>query len=230
MKNALVILAVVLLFSSCLKEANKPVTTLKTTQTAVTDSISIDVDGKVYTFQTRFGGGRGNRDANRKLDSISKDAQRHFSADPDTVLFNTQIYVAGNHSQMRIYFFKKFASTDLFLNDGINPGLTPSPKDVNQLYQPGIYGFPLDFNGLNAHNGVAIEVTTDEYLTSYDQSFAGYPTTINSNAQDKAVFKIISIKKERGGYLIEANFRLTLFEKDGTPHKVTNGYLRLLVA
>jgi hypothetical protein len=54
--------------------------------------------------------------------------------------------------------------------------------------------------------------------------------TINSNAQDKAFFKTISIKKERGGYLIEANFTLTLFENDGTPHKVTNGYLRLLVA
>ncbi|TSJ43081.1 hypothetical protein FO440_02510 [Mucilaginibacter corticis] len=227
MNKVLMAAAVTLLFAACKKDNKQsPQKQIDPPLATFKDSVSLNLDGTFYSYNDVDMIGTGNNQANLKVDSIDKTGHRYISNDPDTLQFYRLFSLKGKSGEISFAFFKRFATKQLIVShEPIGYGVL-MPTDEGDLFKAGTYGFPLDYSGINAHDGIAIALSKNIRLTSYDQTAPGYPVVVNADAQQKAQFKIINSQKETNGYLLEARFSMNLFEHDGTVHKVDNGYIK----
>ena len=211
----------------------------------ITDSASFSINGKTYiaTSTSSIDLGYSNQGVNVKLDSIVKGNNYYYSgAAKDSVLFshgigfyNDSTSAGDDIFNISITVIKKYAKKQLGMGFGIlQPKTLP---DLLNLYAPGNYPYAFDFNRENEHDGIAVSIKrvvngsvyTD--LTSYSQLWMRYPTVVNQAAQAGSSFQITNlVKTDDGKYYITAKFSTTLFDSKDTPVKISNGYLRLVLA
>jgi hypothetical protein len=211
----------------------------------ITDSASFSINGKTYTVTSAssLDLGYGNQGVNIKLDSIVNGYNYYYSgAAKDSVIFSHGIGFYNNAAStgddivsIGISVIKKYAKKQLATGLGIF-----QPKSLSallDLYAAGNYPYAFDFNRENEHDGIAIGITrlvngsVYSSLTSYSQLWMRYPTVVNQAAQAGSSFQIVNlVKTDDGQYYITAKFNTTLFDSKDTPVKVSNGYLRLVLA
>lgn len=217
------------LFAACKKDNIIPPLEVKPDPLlSLRDSCAYQMDGKSYSFTDQNGFHIRNAQTNVKLDSIVKGA-RYYSGDKDSVMFsrsydfNAKAYNAG----INISFAKKYNKSEMMQN--MLAMLVP--RNGVDLFQPGNYKYPVDYEREHTQNGIAIDLYTDEYFSSYSKVSIGRPTVITPESQQQSKFEIIRcVKLTNGTYLLEAKFNAVVFDQEEKVKKnVENGYLRLIL-
>lgn len=115
-------------------------------------------------------------------------------------------------------------SQGLHKNNMTNYGLFYFPNDTRNLFKKGMLSFATDYESTNFKDGVAISFGTYGRTgmpeLDFKESVANYP-------QDDSAFEIINTEQiDKESFFVEAKFKLNLYDKDRTKHRVTNGYIR----
>lgn len=216
------------LFAACKKDNTVPAELRPDPLLALGDSCSYQMDGKSYSFTHQNGFHMGNAQTNLKLDSVVKSV-RYYSGDKDSVMFsrsydfNAKEYNAG----INISFAKKYNKKEM----GQSMLGLFVPKNGLDLFQPGNYKYPIDYEREHTQNGIAINLYTSEDFSSYSKVSIGRPTVITSESQQQSKFEIIRcVKLSNNTYLLEAKFNTVVFDREEKVKKnVENGYLRLIL-
>ncbi|MET4141519.1 hypothetical protein [Pedobacter sp. UYP1] len=216
------------LFAACKKDNTVPAELRPDPLLALGDSCSYQMDGKSYSFTYQNGFQMGNAQTNLKLDSVVKSV-RYYSGDKDSVMFsrsydfNAKEYNAG----INISFAKKYNKKEM----GQSMLGLFVPKNGLDLFQPGNYKYPIDYEREHTQNGIAINLYTSEDFSSYSKVSIGRPTVITSESQQQSKFEIIRcVKLSNNTYLLEAKFNAVVFDREEKVKKnVENGYLRLIL-
>ena len=193
------------------------------------DSCSFQVEGESYFFTNPHVIGMRNAEANRnKLDSVVKGV-KYYSGDKDSVAFSRYYGFFNRDSGFgfKIHFIKKYNKKEM----GLNAFNILMPENKLDLFQPGNYGYAVDYEKEDATNGIAVEFSEGGIFYSYSRVAAGRPTVITSESQQYSKFEIIRlVKLTNGTYLLEAKFNVIVFDyTEKVKKNIENGYLRLIL-
>lgn len=204
------------------------------------DSASYTLDGVTYSCNTMYGDEWANRGAN--LDTSTG----VWKWDADTLqyvrsyLIGTSQSFRGSHpGDIKLSFVQKFAKSDLRQTNN----QFYSPVSDTLLYYPkGNRPYMMDYYRFNRENGVLLSVRVGPagpvpiYWTSYaTKASALLPPTLTQDSQKDSKFDItnVSFVPGSGGapnkHAVEARFSCLVFDYDEKPHRVENGYVRILV-
>jgi len=200
------------------------------------DSISFQLDGGTYIFDSPWRNGSGNAQVN--LNSITDKGH------PDSVLYWRE-FTLGNaeYKNVTIRFVKKYGKNQL-----LNNGLLSRPANALELYTKGVRPYAVDFQRFNTTDGITIDVNSIIHnseiinLQTYLPESRRWLTSIGYDCQNNSSFEVTNLHKlPNGGYMLEAKFAANLFyfeHKITTDNKVMmeakqmsigNGYIRLRV-
>ena len=226
---------ILLIISSCKKDNqnnpvnNKPITPVIT---AVKDSGSYTIDGKVYTVNTR---GttilEGNAGVNQKV-VYNNNPPLYFDVvrDKDFLLFFRGNSLFSNGTALTVTFLKKYNKNAL--NMGSLGIYHPLVDDALKLYAVGKHQYAEDYGRQQSKDGITLSVSANgKNYTTYSPIPLQKPTKLKPGFQNNSTFEITSfVKTNDGGYNLEAKFSAVIIEdwtEDQT--KVENGYLRLYI-
>lgn len=221
------------LFAACKKDNSTVVPEVSKPDllTLLKDSCSFEIDGNLYSFNSREKWGWSNGQVNNRLDSTVKGVE-YYSGDKDSVMVGVMYGLSGyynsnKYGNIEITFVRKYRKDETDKN-WANASI---PKSKENLFQIGDYKFSSDYQRENTQNGIAISMGIGgTFSTSSDYSMR-HPTTITSASHLNSKFEVIrSLQLTNGDYLIEAKFNTTVFDGDEKVKKdVKNGYLRLII-
>lgn len=216
------------LFAACKKDNPTPSEIKPDPLLTLGDSCSYQMDGKSYSFTNQNGFSIRNSQTNVKLDSVVMGA-RYYSGDKDSVMFSRSYNFDARdfNAGISISFAKKYNKKEM---EQSKLALL-IPKNGMDLFLPGNYKYPIDYERENTQSGIAIELHTNESFSSYSKGSIARPTVITSESQRQSKFEIIRcVKLTNGNYLLEAKFNTVVFDGEETVKKnIENGYLRLIL-
>ncbi|WP_421941378.1 hypothetical protein [Pedobacter sp.] len=188
------------------------------------DSCSYTLNGKQISFNSVDYGSAFFVEPNSKVDSVTKYA-KYISGDKDSVMYGQkfQLWDLQRQHYISISFVKKYH------NNEMRAYALMGPKNLHTLFYSGAYPYAVDLFKENTQNGIAIAIRHEGagFKSSGQDGFWIEPTTITKDAQKKSEFALISQKKLKSGlYLMEAKFKLLVFDQHEQPHQIENGYFR----
>jgi hypothetical protein len=221
------------LFAACKKDDSTTVPEVSKPDplTLLKDSCSFEIDGNLYSFNSRGKWGWSNGQVNARLDSTVKGVE-YYSGDKDSVMIGVMYGLSGyynsnKYGNIEITFLKKYRK------DEANKNWTNSLiyRNKEDLFQLGNYKFSSDYQRENTQNGIAISMNIGGTFSTFSEYPLRRPTTITSASHLNSKFEIIrSVKLSNGAYLLEAKFNTTVFDGDEKIKKnVKNGYLRYII-
>lgn len=193
------------------------------------DSASYTINGKVYnalgieknmTFTTQ---------SNLHITS-GANFNYLLQGDQDSLLFVREFSIRASYTNISISFIKIYNNNETEKTNENNGGYLNYPKNKTDLFTPGSYRYSTEFFRSNSTSGVAFTVINQEGVyKSYSQSDLGKPASVTQADQNGSKFEIISLKKRKSDYLLEARFNVNTFGENKKSLKIENGYLRLSV-
>ncbi|WP_029279564.1 hypothetical protein [Pedobacter borealis] len=221
-------LAIALFFFAACKKDN-PIIEPENPLELLKDSASYSINGKTYKSIGIERAGTFTTQSNLKITS-GVNFSYLLEGDKDSLLFVREFIIKASYTNITISFIKVYNKNETEFTNENNGGYLNYPKDKTAIFSPGFYNYSTDFYRNNSKSGIAFTVINQiGVYKSYGQSDLGKPASVNPSDQAGAKFEIISFKKRKNGYLLEAKFNLTVFDDDKNPLKIENGYLRLSV-
>ncbi|MHA4894667.1 hypothetical protein ACXZ1K_07950 [Pedobacter sp. PWIIR3] len=215
---------VLVMLSACKKESDLPAA-----ETVVSDSASYTVNGKNYVSSQVEKDMTLTTQSNTKITS-GVNFNYLIQGDADSLLFVRNFTIKANKSFMILSFLKVYNKAETEFATENNGGWLNYPKDRTVIFAPGSYKYATDYWRNNSISGIAVRLINENgEFKSYTQSDLGKPASVTQNDQRDSKFEIISIKKRKSDYLLEARFNVTLFDDNHKMQKVENGYLRFSV-
>ncbi len=230
-----------ILMQSCMKDTEVTIPdTGKPQISAFKDSVSFTIDETKYVFNERYSFGSKNYPVNVQKSDVkipggklaSETGGYYFYGAPDSTLYAAKYEVASKDWERRfkILFTKKYKDADLEWRS-----VLLYPKSHDDIFKTGKYGFAVDLDKENTMDGIAIEVSDNSIGQTLISMMPGFSILVRPDLkmdiQDNSDFTVTKVEKVAEGkyyyYVIEAKFELNLFDKDGKPYRLKNGFLRL---
>jgi hypothetical protein len=223
-------------FLSCKKSIDaEPVNTEPKSQTPISDSVSINLDGKQYVFKDFYSYGTGNRQTNVKPypDSIPgrkyayETAGKFWYGEKDSTMYSTYFESASNeYAIFDIYFNKRYAKTEM-----VRGTFLWVPKDQREIFKTGKKSFANDFEKENRLDGIVMELSiAGKQLSSATPGFSIAVQSHKTDLQKDSNFEITKLEQIEGDkYYIEAEFAMNLFDEQEKLYRVEKGFLRKIV-
>nr|WP_199157425.1 hypothetical protein [Pedobacter sp. ASV2] len=226
-KNLSGLIMALLCLAACKK--NDPVIEPKNPLELLKDSASYAIDGKTYTAIGIDKAGTFTTQSNLKITS-GVNFNYELEGDKDFLLFVREYSIRAPYTNIAVSFIKIYNKNETEFTNENNGGYLNYPKNKTDIFSPGLYNYSTEFYRSNSTSGVAFTVSNQKGVyKSYSQSDLGKPASVTSSDQTGSKFEIISFKKRKNDYLLEAKFNLTVFDEHKNPLKIENGYLRLSV-
>jgi hypothetical protein len=126
-------------------------------------------------------------------------------------------------SSLEIFFNKKFKISELSGNLR-----TLVPNDQFEIFKIGKKSFAIDYEKENRREGVIFNLSLPNLsLSSLTPGFSIVLQSFRTDIQDDSLFEITKMEHVEGDrYLVEAKFKLNVFDKDERLFRIENGYMR----
>jgi hypothetical protein len=214
-------------FAACKKdnptiEPENPLELLK-------DSASYAIDGKAYNVIDIEKNWTYTTQSNLKITS-GVNFNYQLEGDKDSLLFVREYSIRAPYTNIAISFLKIYNKNETALTNENNGGYLNYPKNKTDIFSPGLYKYSTEFFRSNSTSGIAFTLINQQgVFKSYSQSDLGKPSSVTQIDQNGSKFEIISLKKRKSDYLLEAKFNLNVFDENKKQLKIENGYLRLSI-
>ena len=153
-----------------------------------------------------------------------------LQGDKDSTLFVREYSIKASFTNIAVSFIKIYNNNQTEFTNENNGGSLNYPQDKTDIFSPGIYRYSTEFMRSNSTPGIAFTVINrDGIFTSYSQSDLGKPASVTQADQNGSKFEIISLKKRKSDYLLEARFSVNTFGENKKSLRLENGYLRMSV-
>ncbi len=229
---ALMAVAFTICFTSCKKDNVPEIETeVKPDPEPVIlpDSIYFEVNGTSYTSKDVWSVGMGNSGVRLKLlDGPVENMKdwgtidgKIYSSPVDSIYFHYKKSFGGSAGNATLSFGKGFHVRDM-----VKAGSMWYPKDIRKMLDKGKQDFAVDFQNINAIDGVCFSFDPFGESGMGEFNFKD----VSDFPQDDSHFEIM--KKEQvdsDRYRIEAEFELNLYDAEGKKTRLTNGFVRFSV-
>ena len=205
-----------------------------------TDSAAYTLDGLTYTCNSHYGDTWSNRGAN--LDT----SNGVWKWDADTIQYvrtysmgTLQAFSGDRRGNIDLSFVQKFAKKDL---KQTSYQFFTTTSDTLLFSPKGNRSYMMDYNRFNTENGVLLSVKVGSigavpiaWLSYASKDSPRFPPMLPSGIQKDSKFEIINLSFVPASdgygdrYILEARFSCLLFDSDGNPHRLENGYVRIRV-
>ncbi|MBE5321314.1 hypothetical protein IM793_19285 [Pedobacter sp. MR2016-19] len=226
--KTLIGMAIALFFlAACKKES--PKVEPKDSLELLKDSASYSIGGKTYSaigFEKNW---TYTTQSNLKITS-GVNFNYLLEGDKDSLLFVREYSIRAPYTNIAISFIKIYNKNETELTNENNGGHLNYPINKTDIFSPGLYKYSTEFYRSNSASGIAFTVINQQGVyKSYSQSDLSKPASVTQLDQKDSKFEIISLKKRKSGYLLEAKFNVNVFDENKKPLKIENGYLRLSI-
>ncbi|MDQ0637333.1 hypothetical protein QF042_000898 [Pedobacter sp. W3I1] len=226
-KHLLGVAIALFFFAACKKD--NPIIEPKNALELLKDSASYSIDGKTYnaigieknwTYTTQ---------SNLKITS-GVNFNYQLEGDKDSLLFVREYSIRAPYTNIAISFVKIYNKNETEFTNENNGGHLNYPKNKTNIFSPGLYKYSTEFYRSNSTSGIAFTLINQQgVFKSYSQSDLGKQASVTQSDQNGSKFEIISLKKRKLDYLLEAKFNLNVFDENKKQLKIENGYLRLSI-
>ncbi|QPH41683.1 hypothetical protein [Pedobacter endophyticus] len=223
-RNLIGLLMVVCL-AACKKGGTKPepVNPLE----LLSDSASFLINGRTYNALAIEKRGTLTTQSNLKITS-GINYNYELVGDKDSILFVREYDIRASYTKIAVSFIKIYHNDETVYGEENNGGYLYYPKNKTEIFAPGLYKYSTDFFRKNSTSGIAFTLINQQgVFKSYGQSDLGKPASVTQEDQRESKFEIISLRKRKADYLLEARFNLTVFDENKKPLKIDNGYMRM---
>jgi len=213
--------------AGCKKEhaVNEPENQLELSK----DSASYSINGKTYnalaieknmTFTTQ---------SNLHITS-APNFNYLLQGDKDSILFVREYSIRASYNNISVSFIKIYNKAETEYSNENNGAYLNYPKNKIDIFSPGTYQYSTEFSRSNSTSGIAFTMINQEgVFRSYSQSDLAKPASVTKLDQNGLKFEIISLKKRKSDYLLEARFSVNTFGGNKKSLRLDNGYLRMSV-
>jgi hypothetical protein len=232
--NIYFLFAALILISSCKKNTSGIV---PEKALIYRDSVSFFINGKNHISNQKNLAGIGNRQINIKPYATLLSNQDweyntggyYWYGEKDSTLYDTFYGFTSekDYTAIKISFSKKYHNNQLKKS----PTMLV-PADNSSIFKVGPQSFAVDLNLENTMDGISVVVRDQdlrEELSSYIPGFSVViRTSLTKDIQDNSTFEITKVQKlDDKLYLVEAEFAVNLFDKNGKLYRLEKGFLRL---
>ncbi|KRT16636.1 hypothetical protein ASU31_07415 [Pedobacter ginsenosidimutans] len=226
-KSLLGIVIALFFFAACKKD--NPVNEPKNSIELLKDSASYVINGKSYTAIGIDKNMTYVTQSNLKITS-GENFNYLLVGDKDSLLFVREYSIRAAYTNIAVSFIKIYNKNETEYTNENNGGYLSYPKNKTDIFSPGSYRYSTEFNRSNSTSGIAFTLINQQGIfKSYSQSDLGKQASVTPIDQKDSKFEIISLKKRKSDYLLEAKFNLNVFDENKKPLKIENGYLRLSI-
>lgn len=229
MKSTSILGIVIALFFFAACKKDNPVIKKENPLELLKDSASYSIDGKAYraigieknwTYTTQ---------SNLKITS-GVNFNYQLEGDKDSLLFVREYSIRASYTNIAISFLKIYNKHETELTNENNGGYLNYPKNKTDIFSPGLYKYSTEFFRSNSTSGIAFTLINQQgVFKSYSQPDLGKPASVTQIDQNGSKFEIISLQKRKSDYLLEAKFKLNVFDENKKQLKIENGYLRISI-
>ena len=152
----------------------------------------------------------------------------YWYGEKDSTLYDTFYgFIEKDYSSINISFSKKYNNNQLQKRPTIL-----APADNSSIFKVGPQSFAVDLNLENTMEGISIVVLDRDMTGELSTYIPGFSilirTDLTKNIQDNSKFVITKVQKlDEKLYLVEAEFAVNLFDKNGKLYRLEKGFLSL---